>query len=216
MATNILLETVIRVIHGNPRNAKLASLVAAAVPLLQDRVKRDVRAQVTDGAHETARTLKPWAVIVQDKGKRWERLLLCPEWEHWSPSEHHGVWFMFEAFGTVGGWVGVEWPVVADSFLAKSDLWDRFPAPSAGRQGHRHDGKKEWFARCPGGEEWWEWSNILGKGATEVQQYGRDIIRLMRSLVEVIDASAATHREGADGPGPPAPGTDSSLGNGSG
>lgn len=205
MTTNILIETAIRFIRGEPKNAELSLLVAEAVPVLKVRVRDEILRRVRDALTEFTRQSSIWALRVPEKGrsKRVERLhLYRKDREHWVTNENHGVWFIWEDDGHSlgpGGWVGVEWPTAAESFVTKRDLERHFPSDSAwSEKGVRHEQHKEWFARAPFGREWREWPSLLAKSDTELREHARAVVDFMKRLTEAIDSAEATHRGEAD------------------
>ena len=201
MTKNILFETVIRFLRGEPKNAELALLVVDAIPVLKTRIRDEVLWRIRNALTEfVSPESSAWALKVHEKGKRMGRLhLFRKDREQWWSDHNHGVWFIWEdvhGIGGAGGWVGVEWPVSAESFVKKSDLVRLFPNETAPSQaGRRHEGDKEWFARPPCGSEWIGWAHLLGKSEEELQEYGDRVADFMVRLAEAIDAAEAGHSE---------------------
>lgn len=202
MQANILIETAIRFIRGEPKNAELALLVAEAIPVLKDRLRNEVIQHVRSALTEFSNQSSVWALRVVEKkrSKRVERLHLYREnREHWVPKENHGVWFIWEDEGHwlgPGGWVGVEWPRAAESFLTKPNLVRLFSVDSAASEKGQRGEHKEWFARAPFGVEWTRWESVLAKSDTEVKQFATKTVKFMKQVAMEIDEAEARHKEG--------------------
>ncbi len=198
MTTNILIETAIKFIRGEPKNAELSLLVAEAVPVRKAQLRDEVIQRVRDALAEFTRQSSIWKLRVPEGGrpKRVERLhLYRKNRKHWVASENHGVWFIWDGWLGPGSWVGVEWPIVAESFVKKEDLALLFRSDSAtSEQGHRSE-RKEWFARAPFGREWCEWPFLLAKSDEELQKHAGVVVDFMKRLAKAIDEAESTHRK---------------------
>lgn len=204
MTINILHETVIGFIRGQPKHAALAQLVAEAVPVLRARIREEVLHRVRTALAQFSSQSSAWTLKVHEKSrsKRVERIHLCRNREQWLAHHNHGVWFIWADHDDqgwirpAGGWVGVEWPLAAESFLVKPDLVRLFPdAPTTKEEGRRSE-DKEWFARPPCGSEWIGWTRLFAKSDADLQEYARAVVDFMKRLATAIDAAETAHREG--------------------
>lgn len=200
MTIDILIETAIKFIRGEPKNAELSLLVAEAIPVLKARLRDGVIQSVRHALTEFTRQSSTWAPR-EARSKKVERLhLYRKNQKHWVADENHGVWFIWSD-GTwlgPGGWVGVEWPTAAESFVKKRDLEGFFSSDSAGSQKRGGNEHKEWFARVPFGSEWCEWPSLLAKSDEELQRHADEVVDLMKRLAKAIDEAEAAHRREAD------------------
>lgn len=204
MALSLLHEIAIRFIRRDQNHARLALLVSECVPILQRQLRDGVIRRVRHGLEEFSRRSPDWALEVREGGrpKRLERMLLHrTDQRSWSSKENHGVWFRWaehDGHGwpkPAGAWVGVEWPLVAESFVAKSDFVQLFPdEPTAKEVGQRRE-HKEWFARPPCGNEWIGWANLVAKSETEMTQFADRTVEFMRRVAREIDEAEARHRD---------------------
>lgn len=206
MTIDILHETVIGFIRGEPKHAALAQLVAEAVPVLKARIREEVIHRIRTTLDQFSNQSSAWTLKVHEKSrsKRVERIHLCRNREHWLPHHNHGVWFVWADHDDqgwltpAGGWVGVEWPLTAESFLVRRDLVQLFPdAPATKEEGRRGE-DKEWFARPPRGSEWIGWTHLLVKSDAELQEYARAVADFMKRLAEEIDTAEATRQDEAN------------------
>ena len=201
MTTNILIETVIKFIRGEPKNAELSLLVAEAVPAIKARLRDEVIQRVRAALTEFTRQSSAWALRVHEGGrpKRVERIhLYRKNRTHWVADEFHGVWFVWDRWLGPGSWVGVQWPIVAESFVKKEDLLRYFRSDSVTSQKEDRSERKTWFARAPFGSEWCEWPSLLAKSDEELQKHAGEVVDLMERLAKAIDEAESTRNDEAN------------------
>ena len=185
-------ESVIQFIQGDEERAKLALLVADAVP----RRKEQIEDKAFQGVWGELRRLQldsGWCSVKRDR-RADRRLFLHRQRQDWDPNRNHGVWFKWGSWRTPektpGIWVGVEWPLSANLSEAekKAVLMACF-------QEHTHEPDpegeeyedKEWFALPLGTPEWLNWNTLLAKRDDEIETYAGEAAGVMHDLTKKVD-----------------------------
>lgn len=175
-------ECIIQFIQGDEETAKLALLVADAVPRRKEQIVEETFRRAKEKLKAGLEKLQlgsSWYVC-----ERIERLFLYRQGlRDWDPNENHGVWVVWNLWDSdrkPGIWVGVEWPLSAKN-LSKEKFVDCCPEhahkPTAGR--HIDEKQKEWFAFHLLG-----WSSLLTKSVDKIAD---ETVKFMQELAQKID-----------------------------
>lgn len=190
MTQNILLETAIEFIRRDRKHAKLARLVARAVPVLRDRINREIREQVERELRKFCdRPKSKWELARHwgGKPKVFERLRLHKKAPHWSAKPNHGIWFCWMRWWETPRWrVGVQGHREGPPNLSEEELRAMFPPGTAGQD------QGSWFCGQPTADDWLDSGSLLAKTEEEIRQFAEAVGDLMARLAEVIDRTDET------------------------